>query len=408
MHKSLMVIFFGLLGSMAGEQVSAQVSVSPSPGAGSAQVIPIASAGVSSHGGVTTFTVQPKPAQAGAAIDFVNAKSLELPAVAPRSELQAHYDLMDALQARPALGGGGFSPGAEGHGHASPVNLGLPMGAAAGPDEVTPQEFGTTEHPFSAARADLPGLTTSNAYPYRASGKLSFSIGGKFYLCSASLIKRGVVVTAAHCVANFGTNQFYSNWKFVPAYSNGIAPYGVWSVKSAMVMTSYFNGTGSCAVPGIVCRDDVALLVLNPSPAGAYPGTATGWYGWGYDGYGFTGGGLAQITQIGYPVCLDNGVLMQRNDSFGYTSSANSNNTIIGTLMCGGSSGGPWLVNFGVRPALTATTPGIPADPNIVVGVTSWGFEDTLPKEGGAAPFTSGNIVPLVNASCTQTPAACN
>jgi V8-like Glu-specific endopeptidase len=128
---------------------------------------------------------------------------LELPAVAPRSDLQAQYDLMDALQARPQLQiEAGFSPGADGDGHMSPIFLGAPAGGAAG-EQVAPQESGTTNHPFTTARADLSGATASNAYPYRASGKLFFNIGTATYMCSASLIKRGVVVTAAHCVAEF-------------------------------------------------------------------------------------------------------------------------------------------------------------------------------------------------------------
>jgi V8-like Glu-specific endopeptidase len=332
---------------------------------------------------------------------------LELPAVAPRSELQAQYDLMDALQARPQLQAeAGFSPGADGLGHMSPIFLGAPAGGAGG-EQVGPQEFGTTNHPFTTARADLSGVTASNAYPYRASGKLFFNIGAATYMCSASLIKRGVVVTAAHCVANFGTNQFYVNWRFVPAYASGVAPYGVWSVRSVSVVTAYLDGTDSCAVAGIVCQDDVALLLLNAN-AGAYPGTETGWYGWGHDGYGFNGSGITQITQIGYPACLDNGALMERNDSYGYTSGANAANTIIGSLMCGGSSGGPWVVNFGIRPVLSATAAGVTGDPNVVVGVTSWGYTSGLPKEMGAAPFTSANIVELMNTVCTEVPAACS
>ena len=227
-------------------------------------------------------------------------------------------------------------------------------------------------------------------------------------MCSASLIRRGVVVTAAHCVANFGQQQYYSGWQFVPGYRNGIAPFGVWSVRSAIVLTSYLDGTDPCAVAGIVCQDDVALLLLNPSPTGAYPGTATGWYGYGWDNVGFTATGLTQMTQIGYPVCLDNGFLMERNDSVGFQSVSSANNTIIGSLMCGGSSGGPWLINFGLRPILTATTDGTAPNPNIVVGVASWGFDDTSIKQQGASPFTSGNIVLLVNAVCTAVPAACS
>ena len=75
--------------------------------------------------------------------------------------------------------------------------------------------------------------------------------------------------------------------------------------------------------------------------------------------------------------------------------------------MCGGASGGPWLVNFGLRPVLTSTTDGTTPNPNTVVGVTSWGYDDPSIKQQGASPFTSGNIVPLVTAVCTAVPAAC-
>ncbi|HXN00157.1 MAG TPA: trypsin-like serine protease, partial [Candidatus Dormibacteraeota bacterium] len=254
--------------------------------------------------------------------------------------------------------------------------------------------------------ADLIPTATNTSYPFRAAGKLFFNIGNSTFVCSASLIKRGVVVTAAHCVANYGKRQFYSNWRFVPGYRNGSAPFNVWTARTAWIKTAYYNGTDGCAVYGIVCPDDVALIVLN-TIGGGYPGTSTGWYGYGWNGYGFTGNGLTQITQIGYPVCLDNGILMERNDSYGYVSAPNSNNTVIGSLMCGGSSGGPWLVNEGIRPTLTGTTNGTAPAPDIVVGVTSWGYVSNAPKEQGASPFTSSNIVSLVASACGGVPAAC-
>ena len=364
---------------------------------------------VVTHGSVTTIT------NAGATksvVDFVNAKPKELPAVAP-SGADAQMDLMNALSAPRPSGTPGSSAGSEGSGATHPVTLGAPA-AESLIDElstnlgiISPQEFGTTNHPFSTARVNLTPALTDTSYPYRAAGKLFFIDGGTSYLCSASLIKRGVVVTAAHCVADFGKKHAYSNWQFVPAYRNGSAPYGVWTVREAVVLTSYYNGTDSCSSAGVVCADDVAVLLLNPSGT-TYPGTSTGWYGYGYNGYGFTSSALTQISQLGYPVCLDNGLQMERNDSYGYRSPANSNDTVIGTLMCGGSSGGPWLVNLGVRPTLTGTTAGTAPDANMVVGVTSWGYSTNGPKETGASAFTSTNIVALLNSACAVAAAACN
>jgi hypothetical protein len=231
-------------------------------------------------------------------------------------------------------------------------------------------------------------------------------IGANSFVCSASLIKPGIVVTAAHCVANYGQSQFYSGWTFVPAYNNGSAPYGTWTAASATILTKYYNGTDSCAQFGVICPDDVALLTLNPQ-SGNYAGNSAGWFGYGWDGYGFNASSQALITQLGYPVALDGGLLMERNDSQGFVAPSLSNNTIIGSLMTGGSSGGPWLVNFGLPPSLSGISFGSAASHNIVVGVTSWGYTDTSVKQQGASPFTSGNIVKLVTRVCTATPAAC-
>ncbi|MDD1631898.1 MAG: trypsin-like serine protease [Methylococcaceae bacterium] len=362
---------------------------------------------VSQQGPVTVLTIPSQQAQEGVKIDYVNAKPMELPIAPSDLATQAQDDLISALssQSFPSEAGG-YSPGGKGDGKTSLVKLGVPAASDANSGDVASEEFGTTNHPFSTARADLYTGTTNTIYPYRASGKLFFNKGTSTFVCSASLIKKGIVVTAAHCVANFGKNKFYSNWRFVPGYRNGVAPFGSWTVKQARVLTAYLNGTDPCVVSGIVCRDDVAVLALT-AQSGVHVGNRTGWYGYGWNGYGFTGNGLTQITQIGYPVCLDNGGFMERNDSQGFKSASNSNNTVIGSLMCGGSSGGPWLVNFGRRPALTGTSAGTASIPNIVVGVASWGYVSNAPKEMGASPFLTGNIATLVNAQCASTPGNC-
>ena len=360
--------------------------------------------GVSQHGAVTKYASPGGRFPHGASIDFVNAKPMTLPRAFGTSQQAAQDRLIQALMSPQRGGKPAFFPGRDGDGKESAVFLGTPVAAALVDEEIVPQQHGTTGHPFTTVRADAFQGSTNKQFPFRASGKLFFNIGPDTFVCSASLIKRGIVVTAAHCVIEFG-GSFYSNWVFVPGYRNGNAPYGTWSGTTAAVLTTYANGTDRCAVPGVVCRNDVGVIRLAPQ-AGQFPGTQTGFYGFGVNGFGFASG-LTHVTQIGYPVCLDNGSRMERNDSYGYVDGALSSNTIIGSLMCGGSSGGPWVLNFGKPATRTGTTQGTDATPNLVVGVTSWGYVSSAPKEQGASPFTSGNIGVLAPFLCGGTPNPC-
>ncbi len=354
------------------------------------------------QGDVVTYAV---PANS-AAPDFVNATPMPLPQAQSTDDMRLAV-LADAPQGTPGVVGG-----TGGSGKQSPSFLGKPVASPFSPDEFGNAPSGFGEHPFSTATADLTSstgtrLATNTTYPYRASGKLFFTIPAGIpgfspgsYVCSASLIKRGVIVTAAHCIAAFAQSRFYNSWVFVPGYRGGAAPYGAYSGVNAWILASYYNNAASCpgsVAPGVVCPNDIGVIELS-----GLPGTSTGWYGFGWDGYGFTAANLVHITQTGYPVCLESGGYMQRNDSHGFTGSATSyqSNTIIGSLMCGGSSGGPWLTTFGRRPALTGTTTGNEAQTNTVVGVTSWGYTSTSFKQQGASRFRATNIVTLVNAAC--------
>ena len=349
---------------------------------------------VASSSDTTVFTA---PAQSSQTTNYSNPKLLE-------QKVSSFVGRGQAEQNFPATGGTpGYKPGSLPSSSASPTavklidSITLPSSNA-----VQSDNFGTSNHPFTTARN--PQTT---GYPYSPSGKLFFNIGSSTYVCSASAIQRGVVVTAAHCVANFGAKQFYSNWQFIPAYNNGTAPYGVWTVGKAIVPTSYYTGTDRCSTKGVICDNDVAVLVMTPQ-AGKNVGDSTGWYGFGYGGFGFTSflnNTSALMTQIGYPVSLDSGVIQERNESLAYTNSNGSYQQLIGSLMTGGSSGGPWLVNYGVNPNISApNTQGQnwTASP-VVTGVTSWGYNDSNIKEQGASIFTSTNILSLYNMACTNT-----
>lgn len=361
---------------------------------------------------------------AGVAPNFAQAKARPLPMArtAPPSLREA---ILKPVNTRMVFGSPGSTAGADGSGELSPVRLFTPhstndQSPQSGTD-IVPYEYGTSNQVFTSSRVNAKGDYTAKYYPYRAAGKLFFNENGGSYVCSASLIQKGIVVTAAHCVAKYGAKQFYSGWRFVPAYQNGQAPYGTWTAARIWVKTAYLNGTDNCYQTGVVCPDDVAIIVLKPNSSNKYAGDYTGYFGVGWNGFGFNGSNLALINQLGYPVALDSGSLMERNDSQGFVSSTMSNNTIIGSLLTGGSSGGPWLVNLGMAPAFGCdsggcTRAGSEGRHNTVVGVTSWGYNPTngyyVNMQQGASPFTANNICSLINSACFDAtkgnPAACN
>jgi hypothetical protein len=354
---------------------------------------------VMSQGELTSFTARGNGQEV--LPDFVNARAMPLPlATGP-------IDMVPSLR---DLGTPGFSPGAVGNGQTNPITLPLPKISDHDRDmEVPePEEFGTIHQPFSTARADLNTAATNTQYPYRPTGLLRFQApppDNTWYTCSASLVKRGVVVTAAHCVVEYGHSTYNRNFHFIPGYRNGTAPFGDWTVSRVWVKPAWLSGTDNCFEYGVVCPDDVAVLLLNPQN-GAYVGTQTGWYAYGVNGFGFVNG-LTHITQLGYTTVLDHNQLMERNDSRGFVLAESSSNTLIGSLMRDGSDGGPWLINFGIRPALTGQSNGTASNPNMVVGVTSWVVANASAKQMGASPFTSNNISQLVTMACNSQPAAC-
>ncbi len=343
-------------------------------------------------------------------LDYANAKARPLPVHKTYSAAALKKDIVTALDKNGSLDKDvRVRASSAGDGQTVPGKPKVPTPAPS--SSKAKEEFGSANLPYSTARADLEPLATNTQWPYRAAGKLFFLEGTDTYVCSASLIDRGLVITAAHCVADYGKKTMYSNWEFIPGYRNGEAPFGVWKASKAYVLSGYPDGTAPCDY-GVVCRDDVALLVLvaQPHPKTKkpyFPGQRTGWFAYASGPVAFTQTGLTHVTQLGYPGCLDNGSLMQRNDAQAATSASNRDNSVFGSLMCGGSSGGPWIANFGVRPALTETVNGIFAHTNVVIGVTSWGATDNRVKQQGASPLLTSNVDFLVRAACKEYPDAC-
>jgi V8-like Glu-specific endopeptidase len=246
---------------------------------------------------------------------------------------------------------------------------------------TTPGAVGTFGAHYTSSRVfpmfNGPGAPYSadRNYPYSTIGILFFSIDGVPYLCSASVIQKRVVATAGHCVHSGTSSGFYSNWVFIPAYRDGIAPLQTWNWNAVIVTGTWAGGGGT--VPNAA---DYAMIELADQPVGGATqslGNVTGWLGW-------QTGSLSDnhTSRLGYPCNLDRCIRMQVITAASFRNVA-PNNVEYGSDAEGGSSGGPLVQNFQELQAGGAS--GSNSLPNRVVGVTSYGYTSRDPKVQGAS-----------------------
>lgn len=302
-------------------------------------------------------------------------------------------------------------------------------------DDYSVRAFGTFGIPYTTTRVQAgnqsaAGTTSANhlstTYPYRTIGKLTFSAG----YCSASLIRRSVIVTAAHCIQRFGSgNTLYTNFQFTPGHYGAtgataaqIAPYGTWRWRGLVRPATWANGTDiGC---GSARDNDLAVIALDKNAAGRFIGDYVGWLGYGWNNYSFVSspktGNLrtAAVSTLGYPLLVDGGKIQQRTDGPTYTTTVcNAGQLWQGSNLTGGSSGGPWVVNFsGRNPVLSGGAVLGTASVIAVTGVTSWGSANpNAPKDNYSSQFRqnsrypnasygiygAGNIASLLNTLCS-------
>jgi hypothetical protein len=340
-----------------------------------------------------------------------------------------------AATASPAPGG------VRGSSASSPNGKMMVPGWTAG--AVGPQAYGTGGYPFTTKRT---GSWTNNGpiagyddpvteYPWRAAGKLWMHFSNGWFVCTASLIKPSVLITAAHCVHNFGQQAAgYADTDYwYPAQYASTFPYGRYRGKWWYVPTPYWNGSDTCTTVGVVCNNDLAVVILYANNQGlatdnqAEAGSIVGWYSYGWN-YSFVtspylGNRYAgEITQLGYPQAIDSGQRQIRTDSVAvYYSSGNLRNINWGSAQTGGSSGGPELVNFGTPPVHNSGSSAGTAPTQAVMGVTSWGYTNIDVKVQGASWFGqniqfpaasysgygAGNIGYIVSVACHYFASAC-
>ncbi len=266
-----------------------------------------------------------------------------------------------------------------------------------GDDIPIPNNAGTYNQYFTSSR--LVPITADTAYPYRAVGKLFFTIPGQGdYVCSASVLRPRVVVTAGHCThsGSNGTSGFYTNFYFIPAYRDGVAPLQTWYPSYVQTTSTWASGGG-----GVPNAADYAMFQMVDNDVAGVPtkiGSVTGYFG--YQTVALTPN---HATLLGYPCNLDSCAKMHQVTARS-GASVSPNNVEYGSDMGGGSSGGPWVQNFGA--AAVGQTGGLSPNLNRIIGITSYGYTSTAPKvQGSSVP--DSRFISVLNVICGLTAGNC-
>jgi V8-like Glu-specific endopeptidase len=228
-------------------------------------------------------------------------------------------------------------------------------------------------------------------YPYSTVGALFWTdpADGSDWFCSASVLRPRVVATAGHCVATPASSdkpaRFHTNFVFMPAFRNGNAPFGVFTSYLATTTATWFFSDGS--VPN---AQDVGLLDINDL-SGFKIGDYTG-----YLGYWTNQLSSNNVTMLGYPCNLDGCEVLEAN--YAQTFEFGGNNTyIFGSNFGGGSSGGPYIRDFGWKPSGALTTEG----GNWLIAVNSYGPTDLSFLYSGASNLND-EFLGLLSSACSS------
>ncbi|MQA85533.1 MAG: peptidase [Streptosporangiales bacterium] len=169
----------------------------------------------------------------------------------------------------------------------------------------------------------------------QTAGRVFFTTGGQDASCSGNSVNSAngdVVVTAGHCVKYEG--EWSTNWAFVPGYDQGERPHGTWAARE-LLTTEQWNSNEDI-------NHDVGMAVVEERDGQSLTQAVGG------QGIAFNQDRGQQMYSFGYPAAspYDGESLIYcsgevRNDPTGL-----SNDQGMTCDMTGGSSGGPWFINF--------------------------------------------------------------
>jgi len=183
-------------------------------------------------------------------------------------------------------------------------------------------------------------------YPIYPVGKLFFTNNGIDYVCSGSVIYVNVVWTAGHCVANTdSTHQTSTNLLFCPVYDTGANPgVGCWAGIDSVTWAEWSQFNSFEWDMGVIRTTSCGTQ--NCTDIGNITGSLGFLWNAGYEQH---------WMHFGYPQGAPfNGNKIQVCASeFGYQDSDGNNqggpnSAASGCDETGGSSGGPWIVSWGL------------------------------------------------------------
>ena len=285
----------------------------------------------------------------------------------------------------------------------TPASSGDPYWTQDRRDQAIPRDMGvsvssqnaevplgfTYAYPFTRYTV-LPLLYWNNAakkYPYTTIGKLFLTLSGVNYVCSASVLRPHLLLTARHCVYDYPTSTWATNVIFDPGYNSTPNPVlgGDW--------VAYSLATWTGNAPDY--QYDIGMIITyNKNRTGCAPTTGnpqiesyTGYLGWSY------GGDYSQRAwdPFGYPAAspFTGKVMVQCETSTGALNQFGNTNTVeVGCDMTGGCSGGPWIRTL---------VPGAAGSYNYANGVNSFKFTSPDRQLAMNSPqFLEGNFYNLL------------
>ena len=211
-------------------------------------------------------------------------------------------------------------------------------------DSVAAPSSGSGGGHFTSSR--LVPVSADRTYPYTTVGKLFFNIPGEgdFY-CSAAVIRNRVIATAAQCVHSGTSNPgFFTDFEFVPAYRDGVAPFGTWEWAYVSVPSAWTGGNGK-----LPSNADFGLIELEDRVFDGALRTIG-------DVVGFLGYATQRLRPnhvhlLAYTSAHDNGEKLHQVTAKDHKTQSPSN-VLYGSDMRGGSNGGPLIQDFGDNAAL--------------------------------------------------------